>query len=77
MKSNIEAYKEIRQELIDLDRKINSLINLIYGNKLEYLSLGTNMCSLLDIQLNIMKSYKEVLVARICLLREKMSKELD
>ena len=75
MKNDFEAYRDIRKELNDLNKKINNLIDFKYGNTLEFLKLGSDMCSLLDIQENSMKSYRDVLLARLILLDEKMIKE--
>ena len=71
MKDNYEVLVDLRKELNSLVVKINNLNDLKYGNTFEYLKLGEKMCSLLDIQENIMKSYREVLIARILLLESK------
>ena len=68
MKNNDEVLINLRKELNSLVVKINNLNDLKYGNTMEYLKLGEKMCSLLDIQEYIMKSYREVLIARIILL---------
>ena len=71
MKDNYEVLVDLRKEVSNLQSKINNLTNLKYGNSMEYIKLGEKMCSLLDIQENIMKSYREVLIARIILLESK------
>jgi len=54
-----------RNELMD---KLNKLEYLKYNKTDEYLKLGGMMCQLLDTQQMIMKSYIEILTARIILL---------
>ena len=68
MEDKWEVERKLRVELHNLELKIDKLTDLKYGNTIEYLKLGEKMCSLLDIQEYIMKSYREVLIARILLI---------
>ena len=60
--------KELNHIIIELDK----ILNLKY-NTIEYVKLGSDMCGLIDIQENIMKTYREVLIARRVLLLNKMN----
>lgn len=72
-----EILTELNKELNHIIIELNKIQNLKYNNTIEYVKLGSNMCGLIDIQENIMKSYREVLMARIVLLQNKMYEELQ
>lgn len=75
MENNYEVERKLRVELNSLELKLYKLTDFKYGNHLEYLKLGSDMCSLLDIQENIMRSYREVLIARIILIERSIGKD--
>lgn len=75
MKDNYEVLRELRVELHNLELKIEKLTNFRYGNTIEYLKLGSEMCCLIDIQEHAMKAYREVLIARIVCLEKKITGE--
>ena len=66
-----EMLMKLNKELNHIIVELNKLQNLKY-NTIEYVKLGSDMCGLIDIQENIMKSYREVLMARIVLLQNEM-----
>lgn len=66
-----EILMNLNKELNHIIIELNKLYDLKY-NTIEYLKLGSDMCGLIDIQENIMKSYREVLIARRVLLQNKM-----
>lgn len=68
MKSNEIVLNELRKERFDLVQKMNKIRDFKLNNTKEFLKLGSMTCQLLDTQLNIMDSYKEILTARIILL---------
>lgn len=76
MKSDRIVLKELRYEYKEIINKIDRLREFRYTFD-EYMELGSEMCSLLDIQLRIMESYSEVLLARMTLLRKKVYDEED
>ena len=67
-----EILMNLNKELNHIIIELNKIKNLKYNNTIEYLKLGSDMCGLIDIQENIMKSYREVLIARRVLLQNKM-----
>lgn len=68
MGDNNENIIKLKLERTELINKLNKLEKLKYNNTDEYLKLGGMMCQLLDTQQMIMKSYIEILTARIILL---------
>lgn len=67
-----EILMNLNKELNHIIIELNKIQNLKYNNTIEYVKLGSDMCGLIDIQENIMKSYREVLMARRVLLQNKM-----
>lgn len=67
MKSNKVVLNELRKERFDLIQKMNKILDF-QNNTKEFYKLGSMASQLLDTQLNIMDSYKEILTARIILL---------
>ena len=72
MKDKFNEIKELRVELNVLMARMNKLYELKYKNTLEFLKQGDVMCSLVDIQENVMKSYRDILIARIMVLEKEM-----
>lgn len=72
MKDKFNEIKELRVELNILMTRMNKLHELKYKNTLEFLKQGDVMCSLVDIQENVMKSYRDILIARIMVLEKEM-----
>ena len=66
--SGSNRFCELNHIIIELDK----ILNLKY-NTIEYVKLGSDMCGLIDIQENIMKTYREVLIARRVLVLNKMN----
>ena len=75
MKDKFNEIKELRVELIVLMNRMDKLHDLKYKNTLEFLKQGDIMCSLVDIQENVMKSYRDILIARIMVLEKDLKDE--
>lgn len=70
MKSKISVIRELIKERNDLQIKMLKIRNFKFNKTKEFLSLGSQMCQMIDTQYFIMNSYYEILTLRIMKLRE-------
>jgi hypothetical protein len=62
--------KDLKKELTEISDKLEHLRNLKYGDQLEYMKLGSRLCSLIDIQEKVLESYRESVLATLIAIRE-------
>lgn len=65
MKTKERVLRDLTNEISDVLNKIDKIFDLKHNRTEEYIKLGSKQMQLLDVQEAILKSYYEILNARI------------